>query len=264
MPLFKTGECCICGKDVGVLGKIKIADGLLCSACSRKMSPFMTGKKKFSAAEVKEHLAYREENKKALASFHPDFESGNGMKVIADTKNGKFIVCDDDDWRKENPDLLTRIMLRDAVVEVVKNENEVKKQLDDGTYESYEPKRYEYEYAFNMHMTVNHPWFKEIDFELSDPSARPTAEDDPAFRELAYMGKEIQHVLLPGRYPAPEAPAAEPAPKDGEWTCECGQVNNSNFCSACGKPRPVRWFCPDCGTENHGAFCVNCGRKKPI
>jgi hypothetical protein len=171
----------------------------------------MTGKKKFSAAEVKEHLAYREENKKALASFHPDFESGNGMKVIADTKNGKFIVCDDDDWRKENPDLLTRIMLRDAVIEVVKNENEVKKQLDDGTYESYEPKRYEYEYAFNMHMTVNHPWFKEIDFELSDPTARPTAEDDPAFRELAYMGKEIQHVLLPGRYPAPEAPAAEPA-----------------------------------------------------
>ena len=264
MPLFKTGECCICGKELGILGKTKIADGLLCGACSRKMSPFMTGKKKFSADEVKKHLAYREENQAALASFHPDFVSGNETKVLVESGNGKFVVCGEEDWRKANPDLLTRIMLRDVTVEIVEDEIEIKRELEDGTHESYDPKRYEYEYVFNVHMAVNHPWFKEIDFELSDPAARPASKTEQAFLDLVYAGKELQHVLLPGRYPEPEAPApAAPAAKDGEWTCECGQVNNSNFCSACGKPRPVRWFCPDCGTENHGAFCVNCGRKKP-
>ena len=47
--------------------------------------------------------------------------------------------------------------------------------------------------------------------------------------------------------------------EDG-WTCTCGTVNTSNFCSNCGTAKPV-WTC-SCGTENTGNFCGNCGKQK--
>ena len=267
MPLFKTGECCICGKELGLIGKVKLADGLLCGKCSSKMSPFVHGKKKMTVKDVEKHLAYREENKEVLAKFNPDFIRGFDTKIYAESGTGKFVVSGDNDWRAKNPDVITRLMLNAVDVEIIEDEEEVKRELEDGTYESYDPKQYRYEYTFNVHMYVKHPWFKEIEFELSDPAARPDVIDGPAFNECVFMGKEIQHVLLPNKYPDPGAAPAAPAPEaaaTGEWTCVCGQINNGNFCSACGKPRPVRWFCPDCGVENHGAFCTNCGRKKPL
>ncbi len=47
------------------------------------------------------------------------------------------------------------------------------------------------------------------------------------------------------------------------WKCECGKVNDGNFCSNCGKPKPsAGWRC-SCGTVNDGNFCSNCGNKKP-
>ncbi|MBQ7274457.1 MAG: PrsW family intramembrane metalloprotease [Clostridiales bacterium] len=52
----------------------------------------------------------------------------------------------------------------------------------------------------------------------------------------------------------------------GTWTCSCGITNNFNFCSACGKPRPMintPWYCPECGTLSSFNFCGNCGCAKP-
>lgn len=52
----------------------------------------------------------------------------------------------------------------------------------------------------------------------------------------------------------------------GTWTCSCGITNNFNYCSACGKPRPMvktTWYCPECGTLSSYNFCGNCGCKKP-
>ena len=43
------------------------------------------------------------------------------------------------------------------------------------------------------------------------------------------------------------------------WTCSCGQTNNGNFCSNCGKARS--WTC-ECGSENTGNFCSNCGKPR--
>lgn len=51
----------------------------------------------------------------------------------------------------------------------------------------------------------------------------------------------------------------------GTWTCSCGVTNGFNFCSACGKPRPMvsSWHCPKCGTLGTFNFCGNCGCPKP-
>ena len=51
----------------------------------------------------------------------------------------------------------------------------------------------------------------------------------------------------------------------GGWTCSCGKTNNFNFCSQCGKPRPMdtKWTCPKCGTLSTFNFCGNCGCPRP-
>ena len=48
------------------------------------------------------------------------------------------------------------------------------------------------------------------------------------------------------------------------WTCSCGAVNNGNFCTNCGspKPAPASWIC-SCGAVNTGNFCTNCGSRRP-
>lgn len=70
----------------------------------------------------------------------------------------------------------------------------------------------------------------------------------------------------PAPAPAP-APVATPAPTaDGQWTCACGAVNSSKFCTECGSKKPEapkKKFCPECGTEvKEGTkFCCECGAK---
>lgn len=48
------------------------------------------------------------------------------------------------------------------------------------------------------------------------------------------------------------------------WKCECGAINQGNFCSNCGKQKIDNqpWFCQKCGTKNQGNFCQNCGEQK--
>ncbi len=49
----------------------------------------------------------------------------------------------------------------------------------------------------------------------------------------------------------------------GVWNCACGRVNQLNFCSTCGRPRPMvnGWTCPRCGTLSALNFCGNCGYR---
>lgn len=61
---------------------------------------------------------------------------------------------------------------------------------------------------------------------------------------------------------AQQAQRAVPA-ADG-WTCSCGTVNTTKFCSNCGSPKPSAdgWTCA-CGAVNKGKFCAECGKPKP-
>jgi len=50
----------------------------------------------------------------------------------------------------------------------------------------------------------------------------------------------------------------------GNWNCACGKTNALNFCSECGKPRPMgnSWYCQKCGTLSTFNFCGECGSPK--
>lgn len=51
---------------------------------------------------------------------------------------------------------------------------------------------------------------------------------------------------------------------EDHWRCSCGfDKNIGNFCSSCGKAKPVLWDCPLCGAKgNNGKFCSGCGNPK--
>lgn len=86
-------------------------------------------------------------------------------------------------------------------------------------------------------------------------------------------GVDIQSLYQAGAQNAPAAPAEPPKPvlepTAATWTCACGKVNDGNFCSNCGKPKPVKKHikCSLCGFEpvyNEGEepkFCSKCGKQ---
>ncbi|MBQ4253374.1 MAG: DUF4428 domain-containing protein, partial [Erysipelotrichaceae bacterium] len=69
MGLFDAKYCDICGEKIGLLGNRKLDDGNMCKNCAAKLSPFFTGRKRTSVADIKKQLAYREENARQLVDF---------------------------------------------------------------------------------------------------------------------------------------------------------------------------------------------------
>ena len=59
-------------------------------------------------------------------------------------------------------------------------------------------------------------------------------------------------------------PVAAATAVAASWTCSCGSVCSTNFCTQCGKKRPVdnSWTCPRCGRRSTMNFCGSCGTPK--
>lgn len=93
----------------------------------------------------------------------------------------------------------------------------------------------------------DHTWVAD-----SLPSCRGKAFDQKR-ENLAWVRKSFETPPAP----PPAAPAPEPT-----WTCSCGNVSASKFCTNCGKPRPQPWKCT-CGQDNTSRFCTNCGSPRP-
>lgn len=107
MGLFDKKYCDVCGEKIGLLGNRKLEDGNLCKNCAKKLSPFFSERRHSTLAEIQEQLAYREENAKELTNFHPDRSYGRSKKIFVNMAARKFIITFFDDWKNENPDLIS-------------------------------------------------------------------------------------------------------------------------------------------------------------
>ena len=272
MGLFDKKNCDICGKQIGLLGNRKLADGNCCKDCAAKLSPYFHERKQSTVEDIKKQLAYRAQNLTNLDKFMSTATVGNHRKVVLDEVNKRFVVTPGTDLKKYNPDILEYSMVKELQINVSEDAEEIYDTDKDGNEVSFEPAKYEYEYRFDVKLVVNHPYIDQITFELSD-GGRPDSPYSDEYKELerqanvlmyALTGKNFVNTLEPTfKQETEEENKGEELP-EGSWKCECGAVNTSKFCTECGKEKPSKTpkFCPECGTELKGAkFCPECGHK---
>ena len=211
MGLFdrlKKQDCEICGKEVGMLGYKKLEDGEICKDCVKLLSPWFNERRHSTVESIKAQIAYREENKKAVAAFKADRVIGKTVKIHIDETAGKFMVVRGGELEKENPDVIDISAVTGCEMDIRETTQEITRTVD-GKQESYEPPRFKYLYDFDMVITVNHPYFDEIRYNLSpnyvtvNPysglglmtrSINPRSNRE--YMEYENMGEEIRNALL--------------------------------------------------------------------
>ncbi len=295
MGLFDKKYCDVCGAKIGFLGNRKLEDGNLCKDCAGKLSPFFSDRRNSTVAEIKEQLAYREENKQQLDDFLPSVTFDGSKKVYIDPISERFIVTGLSNWRSGNPDLISFSQVRNVETDIRENKEEIFYKDSEGNEKSYNPCRYECDYEFNITIHVDSPWFDEIELELSDGN-RPDSRFTDLYREYEHKMHELADILMrrDNRHRVfdgdgmmnqirdeDDRPDSAPAPQPSgkEWVCpSCGSKTiGAKFCDNCGalKPAPVEaaaaqtsgnemWVCPSCGSEGQSKkFCENCGCARP-
>lgn len=276
MGFFDKKYCDVCGEKIGLLGNRKLEDGNLCKNCAAKLSPWFSERRHSTLADIKEQLAYREENRKKAAQFQTTRSFGEGWRVLLDDTHRWFTVTRERSLAEANPDILDFDALTGCRLDIDQRETELKRRNDKGEMESYFPPRYEYSYDFDIILTVNSPYFDEMRFQLNPSSVKVVSEApntfgrsrvgqflnsgmgggfDPSYnieyRQYRQMAEELVAAMnalrgvggQTGAAPQdarPQQPVPPPAaPESGPWTCPaCGGGNDGGkFCQYCGGPR---------------------------
>ncbi len=167
MGLFDKKYCDVCGEKIGLMGNKKLSDGNLCKECAGKLSPWFSERKQSTVQEIKEQLAYREENLTAVREFHTTRSLGRNTKVLLDEDAQKFMVTSASNLESANPDVLNFSQVTGCTLDIDEHKNEEKRKDKDGNMVSYNPPKYKYSYDFFMRIDVNHPYFNVIKFKIN-------------------------------------------------------------------------------------------------
>ena len=170
MGLFDKKFCDICGEKIGLLGNRKLEDGNMCKDCAKKLSPFFSERRSSTVDEIKQQLAYREQNKQILAGFSPMFTFGEDDKIYIDPMKQSFVVSrrNPGSWSDENPDVIPLSSVTGCNLRIDEDREEIYTQGKDGERVSYNPPRYKFTYDFYIDINVNNPYFDEITARLND------------------------------------------------------------------------------------------------
>ena len=272
MGLFDKKYCDVCGEKIGLLGNRKLEDANLCKHCAAKLSPWFNERRHSTLQEIKEQLAYRDENREAVRKFHTTLTYGRSTKVLIDEDARKFMVTKAKDLEEANPDVLDFSQVTGCDLDIDEDRSELYRTDKDGKSVSYNPPRYEYSYDFYMIIRVNHPYFDEMKFKLNSFSVNtgenrasmsggrvsgggamdvvgsildvltqtPGAGDAfmyPEYQEYVEMGREIKRTLMQARQDIREEAAAAAAPKKPMICpyCQASTIpDDKGCCEYCG------------------------------
>ena len=250
MGLFDKKYCSICGEKIGLLGNRKLENGNLCKNCAGKLSPWFSDRRNSTVEEIEAQLAYREENREKVATFHTTRTLGTNTKVLLDEDAGKFMVTRARDLVEANPDVLDFADVTGCNLDIDESRSEIKRKDKDGKEVSYNPPRYEYSYDFYITIFVNNPYFDEIRFQVNSSSVsitpaptRPgmtascSPETNVEYRNYKKLGEEIRQALTQVRTDVREKIAQAAAPKAAVTCPYCGATTTpdaSGCCEYCG------------------------------
>ena len=242
--LFEKENCAFCGKELGMFGKKKLEDGVMCGDCQKKLSPWFSDRRSSTIAEIREQLDYREANKEEVAKFRTTRTFGENMKILLDEDARKFMVTDERNLVAANPDVLDFSDVTGCSIDVDEDRREIMRDTENGEV-SYVPPRYEYSYDFDVVINVRNPYFDEIRFRLNSSSVdmevrgniAPRPENNIQYREYKEMGEEIKKALTEVREQVREEAAVAAAPKTAMTCPWCGATtipDANGCCEYCG------------------------------
>ena len=234
MGLFDKKFCDICGEKIGLLGNRKLEDGNMCKDCAKKLSPFFSDRRSSTIDEIKQQLAYREQNKVALKSFRPNLTFGDGKKIYVDMANGNFVVSSfsPNNWDDENPDVMALSSIMSCNLKIDEDKDEIYTQGKDGQRVSYNPPRYKFYYNFILEFAVNNPYFDDFRVQLN--TFRIEGMGTMEYNKYQQMAMEVINTLTPGRG------GAMPNMMNGGMPMNNGMPMNQGYApaGAYGQPNP--------------------------
>ena len=278
---FKKQDCEICGKEVGMFGYKKLEDGEICKDCVKLLSPWFEDRRHTTVAEIKEQIAYRQQNAKELEHFTISRQLGKNEYIMyIEEVNGvptRFFVTNQSDYKAVNPDIISFKDVVSCITDVDERHEEIKYRNSEGQTVSYRPPRYKHHHNFYIRMEIrNNPYFHEIKFRINSSDIVLETEGDVG----GGIGGAVLAGVLQGagintrgaqaetlgnfserrRYAecAAICQKIEQAVEDGKRGAQPAPV----FAAAPVQEAPKPKFCPNCGAPYEGGkFCQNCGSK---
>ena len=169
MGLFDKKYCDFCGNKISLLGNKKLEDANMCKDCAAKLSPWFSERRHSTKADIEKQLEYREQNKSAVVSFSATRTLGTAStKLLIDDNAKKFMVTSAKDLNAANPDVLDFSQAVGCDLDVKENRHEIRTTDSSGKSVSYNPPRYKYSYEFHAIIRVDHPYFDDMKFALSN------------------------------------------------------------------------------------------------
>ena len=175
MGLFdrlKKQDCEICGKEVGMLGYKKLEDGEICKDCVKLLSPWFEDRRHATVAQIKEQIAYREQNAKEHENFTISRKIGDEEYFMyIEEVSGvptRFFVTRLSDYKAENPDIISFKDVISCVTDIQVRDEEIKQKNAEGQMVSCNPRRYKHHHDFFIKMEIrNNPYFDDIKFRIN-------------------------------------------------------------------------------------------------
>ena len=273
MGLFDKKYCDVCGERIRFLGNRKLEDGNLCKDCESKLSPWFSDRRRSTVQDIKDQLAYREENQRRAAAFTASRTLGEGNLLAIDDEKQQFVIRRGGQSMADNPDVLALSDVTGCDIDVEHTKLEEKTKDAEGKPVSYDPPRHTHSYRFFLTVHVNNPWFDEMRFRvnrhdveiktglpvevspavqllggaigLKVPAVRPpvSLEPDTAnsedYQKYAALAESMRRALLHLQEDEPEE-APGPAAEAGPVACP--------FCTAVAVP-DAQGRCPYCGEK---------------
>lgn len=215
MGLFDKKYCDVCGGKIGLLGNRKLSDGNMCKDCAARLSPWLSGRKQMTLADINAHLAYREQNAQLLSTFMETRVLGNYWTVHIDDNQGLLFVTNSRNWRQENPDVIRFDQITGCSVDVQQHvrvhdapgpENPQGGPGGPQGRPGQPPMqgrpgqpgpgggRYEtYSYDFDIVVNVNSEWFNELRFRVNRSDVEDT--NQAQYQSVSYEAEQIRDAL---------------------------------------------------------------------
>ena len=137
--LFEKRQCSICGKEMGMTERKELSGGNLCDNCAKKLSDWFSteARKRSTPQQIQEQLAYREQNRQAVAQFRATRTIGTNTKLYLDEMNRKFMVSTASNLQEDNPDVIDASAITNVAVDIDESKHELRTKNEEGRSVSY-------------------------------------------------------------------------------------------------------------------------------